>query len=106
MSNMNSTQKNYSQLRAMLAITKASLKAIFRNPSAVVFNLVFPLIFIVVFGFIGGGGFSVDLVVDKNSDMDNPVMQQLQNIKTIHLIKDWPEEKVKSELKKAALTES
>jgi len=100
---MSNANKNYSQIKAMLAITKASLKAIFRNPSAVVFNLLFPLIFIVVFGFIGGGGFSVDLVIDKNSDMDNPVIQSLQSIKTIHLIKDWPEEKTKSELEKGRI---
>ena len=45
----------YSQLRAMLAITKASLRSISRSPSAVVFSFVFPFIFIIVFGFIGGG---------------------------------------------------
>lgn len=40
----------------MLAIAKASLTAIFRSPSAIVFSVLFPLIFILVFGFIGGGG--------------------------------------------------
>ncbi|MFM7770953.1 MAG: ABC transporter permease, partial [Bacteroidota bacterium] len=44
------------QLGAMLAITKASLKALLRSPSAIVFSVLFPLIFILVFGFIGGGG--------------------------------------------------
>jgi len=48
--------KPYSQFRAMLAITKASLTAIIRSPSAIVFSVLFPLIFILVFGFIGGGG--------------------------------------------------
>jgi len=47
---------NYNQIRAMLAITKGSLKATFRSPSAVLFSIGFPLIFILVFGFIGGGG--------------------------------------------------
>ena len=46
----------YNQVRAMFAITRASLKAIFRSPSAIVFSFMFPLIFILVFGFIGGGG--------------------------------------------------
>ncbi len=46
----------YSQLKALLAITRASLKAIFRSPSAVIFSFGFPLVFILVFGFIGGGG--------------------------------------------------
>ncbi len=40
----------------MMAITRASIKAMFRNPSAVVFSFAFPLIFILVFGFIGNWG--------------------------------------------------
>jgi len=47
---------NYSQLKAMLAITKGSLKAVFRSPSAVIFSIAFPLIFILVFGFLGNSG--------------------------------------------------
>ncbi len=42
----------YSQLRAMFAITRASFRSITRSPSAIVFTLLFPLIFIIVFGFI------------------------------------------------------
>ena len=44
-------EKKYNQFAAMVALTKAALKAIFRSPSAVVFSLVFPFIFILVFGF-------------------------------------------------------
>jgi ABC-2 type transport system permease protein len=40
----------------MLAITKASFTSLLRSPSAIVFSVLFPLIFIMVFGFIGGGG--------------------------------------------------
>lgn len=49
-------QQRFSQISAMLAITKASLIALLRSPSAIVFSVLFPLIFILVFGFIGGGG--------------------------------------------------
>lgn len=48
-------EKRVSQIQSMLAITKASLISIFRNPSAIVFSILFPLIFILIFGFIGGG---------------------------------------------------
>jgi len=48
--------KSYSQLRAMLAVTKASLTAIFRSPSSVVFGFAFPFVFILVFGFMGNSG--------------------------------------------------
>jgi ABC-2 type transport system permease protein len=76
---------SYSQFRAMLAIAKASFRSITRSPSAVVFTLAFPLIFILVFGFIGGGGFGVDLGISKNTDKKNPVYFALQNISFIHL---------------------
>jgi len=90
----------YSQLRAMFAITKASLHSIVRNPSAVVFNLVFPLIFIIVFGFISGGRFKIDVAVEKGSDMNNPVFQSLEKISTLNLIKEKPTGDMYSELEK------
>jgi ABC-2 type transport system permease protein len=34
----------YSQVKAMFSITKASLKATFRSPSAVIFSIGFPMI--------------------------------------------------------------
>ena len=74
-------QQGYSQIRAMLAITKGSLRAIFRSPSSVVFSIAFPLIFILVFGFIGSGGkINVNIAFDENSDTVNPVYLGLKNI--------------------------
>lgn len=90
----------YNQFRAMLAITKASLHSIVRNPSAVVFNLVFPLIFIIVFGFISGGAFRIDIAVEKDSDVNNPVIQSLEKINTIKLMKDKSSDEMYSELEK------
>ena len=58
----------YSQFRAMLAITRGSFRAILRSPSAVVFSLGFPLVFILVFGFIGGGGTSVSIALKNPED--------------------------------------
>lgn len=66
----------YSQFRAMLAITTASLRAIFRSPSAVVFSFVFPLIFILVFGFIGGGGFTIRVALENPADTNNILIRQ------------------------------
>ena len=100
---MLSNLKTYSQLKAMLAITKASLHSIVRNPSAVVFNLVFPLIFIIVFGFISGGGFRIDIAVDKNSDKDNAIYKSLESNKSIKLNSNIPEEEIHSELEKGRL---
>lgn len=46
----------YNQRKALWAITKASFRAIFRNPSAIVFSILFPIIFILIFGSFGSGG--------------------------------------------------
>jgi ABC-2 type transport system permease protein len=92
--------KNYSQLKAMLAITKASLHSIVRNPSAVVFNLVFPLIFIIAFGFISSGGFKIDVAVDNTSDVNNFVYQSLEKRISVNLIKNKSDAEIFSELEK------
>jgi ABC-2 type transport system permease protein len=71
--------KNYNQIRATLAITKASLQGMLKSPSAVIFSLAFPIIFILVFGFIGGGnGVSkVDIVFGPNCDTTNQLYHLL-----------------------------
>src|ERR1700760_1023891 len=69
--------KNYNQLRAMLAIARGSFKAILRNPSAVAFSFGFPLIFILVFGFIGGGAPSVSIALANPRDSSASVIKWL-----------------------------
>ncbi|MEJ7560176.1 MAG: ABC transporter permease [Pedobacter sp.] len=78
--------KPYSNINATLALAKASFRSIMRSPSAVVFTLAFPLIFILVFGFLGGGGIKVDLAVSSTSDLQNPVIKALRKTSVIHLI--------------------
>lgn len=78
---------NYSQIRAMLAITKGSLIATFRSPSAVLFSIGFPLIFILVFGFIGGsGGPTYKVVLDKTGDTSNVVLDSLRKYSGIKFV--------------------
>ncbi len=93
----------YSQFQAMKAITKASLHSIIRNPSAVVFNLVFPLIFIIVFGFISMGGFKIDVAIDNNIDTTNVIYQSISKKSSVNLIKNKPGDEIKSELEKGRL---
>ena len=77
----------YSQLRAMLAITKASLRSVFRSPSAVVFSFAFPLVFILVFGFISEGNrISVRVAMQQDTDTLNPVYHAIQAQQGIHII--------------------
>nr|WP_294894778.1 ABC transporter permease [uncultured Pedobacter sp.] len=94
--------KRYSNTKATLAIARASFKSILRSPSAVVFSLLFPLVFIVVFGFIGGGGLTVDVGVAKSNDSDNPIFKALQNVKMVHLIND-DEQQMKQDLDKGRI---
>ncbi len=73
--------KSYSQLRAMMAITKASLRAIFRSPSSVIFGFAFPFIFILVFGFMGNGSLmkSYKVAIDSSADTTNQLFLALKN---------------------------
>jgi ABC-2 type transport system permease protein len=90
-------QQPYSNTKATLAIAKASFRSILRSPSAVVFTLAFPLIFIIVFANIGGGGMSVDVGVAKGCDTLGPVYKALKSNKIIHLVQDQtPEEMTKN----------
>ncbi len=84
--------RSYSHTRATLAIAKASFRSIVRSPSAVVFSLAFPLIFIVVFGFIGGGGIKLKVGIAPQSDTSNAIYQALKNIKVVKLINESQQE--------------
>lgn len=93
--------KPYSQITAMLAITKASLRAIFRSPSAVIFGFAFPLIFILVFGFIGGGGISVRVALKNLNDTNNILIQNgLLKNQSVHLIKNLSDSEARKEVAK------
>src|ERR1700733_6377776 len=97
------TNKPYSNTRATLAIAKASFRSILRSPSAVVFSLVFPLIFIVVFANIGGGGVSVDVGVAKTCDTLNPVYKALKTVKIVNLVTDQSVEEMNKNLSKGSI---
>ncbi len=97
-------QEKYSQFRAMLAITKGSLRAIFRSPSAVVFSIAFPLIFILVFGFIGGGSrVSLTVAFDSNSDTLNPIYPVITKVAGISVTRKKGEE-LREDLEKGRIT--
>ena len=96
--------KEYSQARAMWAITKGSLKAIVRSPSAVIFSLAFPLIFVLVFGFIGGNGMvSFKIAIDKSADTTNPIYLAIKSVPGISLI-NKPELELTTDLEKGRIT--
>ena len=95
--------KPYSNFNATLAIAKASFRSIIRSPSAVVFSLAFPLIFIVVFASLGGGGVKVDVGVAKTCDTLNPVYQALKHVNMINLITDETAQQMDKNLSKGSI---
>jgi ABC-2 type transport system permease protein len=94
---------SYSNTRATLAITKASLRSIFRSPSAVVFSLLFPLIFIVAFANVGGGGVTVDVGIAKGCDTLNPIYQAIKSSKVVNMISSQSAQEMKKNLAKGSI---
>ena len=97
--------QSYSQIRAMLAITKASLKATFRSPSAVIFSFVFPFVFILVFGFIGSnsGGPVFKIAINKKCDTLNLLYDSIKASKRIKIMRYNDEKELRSDLIKGKI---
>ena len=95
--------KQYSQIRAMLSITRASLRAISRSPSAIIFSFAFPLIFILVFGFIGSGGrMSVRVAFDKNTDTTSDMYKAISTMEGVKVVKGT-DDQLNNDLEKGRL---
>ncbi|ANH80144.1 ABC transporter [Niabella ginsenosidivorans] len=70
----------YSQSRALWAITKASFKAIFSQPSSIFFSLLFPIVFILIFGAFGDRAPSpAKVAVDPSSDTTVAIFDSLKH---------------------------
>ncbi len=97
--------QKYSQTRAMLAITKASLKAIFRSPSAVVFSFVFPFVFILVFGFIGNSGTApvYRVVIDRDCDTSNAFFDSIKLSSRIRIVSFKSESELQNNIVKGKI---
>ncbi len=65
----------------MRALIKASLQAMLKSPSAIIFTIAFPLTLIIVFGFLGGGtGFSLKVANAPGSDTTSPLYNILRSV--------------------------
>ena len=95
--------KPYNQFRAMLSITRGSLRSIFRSPSAVVFSFAFPLIFIVVFGFISNGGFKLDVGTASTCDTSNILYHKIASNPTIRITTNETDVELLRDLNKGRL---
>ncbi|MFT4061408.1 MAG: ABC transporter permease [Edaphocola sp.] len=94
--------QQYSQLKAFGAVTKAALLSIAKSPSSVVFTLAFPLIFILVFGFLGKNNpQAAKFVLDARSDTANAFYHALAGNPTINFVK---REDAENALKKGSVS--
>ncbi len=100
---MEKQEVKYSQLRAMFAITVASFRAIIKNPSAVIFSLVFPLVFIIVFGFIRGNTIRLDVAVAPGSDTTSQVYRFFSSVPNIDIVRNKPQSEVDDLLRKGRI---
>jgi ABC-2 type transport system permease protein len=76
--------KRHSQFRASFAIAKASLWSMFRSPTSVVFSLLFPIIFIVVFGsMVDNAAIKIKIGIAEGCDTTNIVYKAISAIKII-----------------------
>jgi len=98
-----SDKKSYSNLKATLAIARASFTSIIRSPSAVVFSLAFPLIFIVVFANIGDKAVSVSVGLAKTSDTTNVIFKTLKSVKMVNLITSESTAEMEKDLSKGSI---
>lgn len=101
--NINKEKNNYNQYTAMMAVARASFRSITRSPSAVVFTLLFPLIFIIVFGFIGGNGINLDIGILQSSNTNNDVFYKLLELPGINIIPDKTDTELYTDLEKGQI---
>jgi ABC-2 type transport system permease protein len=78
----------YSQFRAMLAIIKASFQAILANPSALIFSIAFPILFVLIFGaFRQDKGVQYSIAIQEGSDTSHAFYQALSKSPFIKILK-------------------
>lgn len=98
--------QRYSQIRAMLAITKGSLRGLSRSSSAIIFGFAFPFVFILVFGFIGnnGGAPVYRIALSKYSDTTNALYDSIKTSNRVKIVQYGDTQQLNSALQKGRLT--
>jgi len=96
--------KPYSQIKAMLALMRASLLATFKSPQSIFFSLFFPVVLIWIFGSLSGrsGPSSVSVAFEKNIDTTNVVYQTLKRSPLLKVAD--PAKNIEDELRRGRIT--
>jgi ABC-2 type transport system permease protein len=94
----------YNQRRALLSITRASFTGVLRSPQTTFFSLFFPIVLIVIFGSLGGGGgVSYNVGMAKDSDSLNLIYQRITHAPIFSIAKGTDAE-VSDKLKRGKIT--
>jgi ABC-2 type transport system permease protein len=102
---MKPSTQAYSQSKALWAITKASFRAIFAHPSAIVFSILFPIIFVLIFGAFGeGGGVSYRVALSAESDTTGKFYEAIKASRDIRIIQYPDKESLRKDLVKGKLS--
>ncbi len=93
------------QLRAALTLSKYSLIATLRSPTSVVFSLLFPIFFIIVFGsLVGDKGGPIKVAVAVGCDTVSPMYKAIGQIPNIELERGLTPEQIADAMKKGTIT--
>jgi ABC-2 type transport system permease protein len=97
-------QQRYSQSRAFRAIARAGFRAIFKEPLAVLFSFLFPIIFILIFGAFGRGGFtSHRIALSPDCDTTNILYDSIRSNRLIRIIRYADTADMRQDLEKGRL---
>jgi ABC-2 type transport system permease protein len=97
--------KQYSQFRAAFSVAKASLLAMLRSPTSVVFSILFPVIFILVFGeMVDTGGLTIKIGIDSLCDTSSLVYKTILSVKNIKPESGVDEPRLRDDLEKGKIT--
>jgi len=94
------SEQKYNQFKAMKAIALASFRSITRNPSAVIFSIAFPLVFIVAFGFINGNRIKMEVGIDPQSDTTGTIYHSFVNSPNVDLQRNLSQSELTERLNK------
>jgi ABC-2 type transport system permease protein len=92
-----------SSFKAFRTLAWYSFLAGIRNPSAVFFGFLLPIIFIAVFGLLGQGGRTFELAIREASIQAGPAYEVLNQIEVLELVTDKTEAEITEGLNKGQL---
>ena len=95
--------RSYSQTRAMFAIATASLRSMLRSPSAIIFSVLFPFIFILVFGFLSSPVPVIRVAYERASDTSHPIARALRDRSNV-IVSDKDSATIRTDREKGRIT--